>query len=386
MPKLRITSEAALVRGLLNSTAGKDFRGRLLSHKIDRERQGRELLLKWRGKYTEAALNAIFDKVDLGPSGARLFGFLLGIPNRNLMFASGVKQINTWIRELLFSGHQLQDSLRRCSNELAIKGAGKGLATLLLYLMRPLAHNVWLPSTEEGLRILKRIPQKKESAAWGSGYAQFNKAACKFRDEYGLQPQEIDWIFWRVKFCVEAHQDYFLIDSDYWNESGRGESERSVIDVEQTDLTDAQIDKGLRANRLRFGIIATGNERALVRQRRGQARLRKLAIENYGGRCAVCDISDQALLIASHVVGWAEAPEHRGNLSNVICVCRIHDALFEAGYWSLGKTLRILKKKSLSSRTVTHLLAKMKSFREPLQFRPDPRFLAHHREKAGFGP
>jgi len=156
------------------------------------------------------------------------------------------------------------------------------------------------------------------------------------------------------------------------------------IDVEEQDLTDDEIDKALRANRLRIGIVPTDSQQGQVRQRRGQARIRKLTVENYGTRCAVCDVTDHALLIANHVVGWAEAPEHRGDLSNVICLCRIHDALFEAGYWSLGNRLGLLRKKSVASNAIRQVLDGMTSFRKPLEFPPALCFVKRHRERAGF--
>jgi hypothetical protein len=160
--------------------------------------------------------------------------------------------------------------------------------------------------------------------------------------------------------------------------------EPSRINVEEKDLTDAEIDQAIRANRLQFGNIPTDTRPAVVRQRKGQDRLHKLTLENYGGHCAVCDVTDPRLLIASHVVAWSEAPEHRGDLSNVICLCRIHDALFEAGYWSLGDSLKLLKKEAVPSRTIRQLLDGMTSFRSPLNFPPAPRFIKRHRAKAGF--
>ena len=116
------------------------------------------------------------------------------------------------------------------------------------------------------------------------------------------------------------------------------------INVETEELPDEAIDVALRANRLKIGIVPTDTQQALFRQRKGQARLRFLTLINYGSCCAVCDIADSGMLIASHIVGWAQAAEHRGDLSNVICLCRIHDALFEAGYWSLDDSFGVLKK------------------------------------------
>lgn len=94
--------------------------------------------------------------------------------------------------------------------------------------------------------------------------------------------------------------------------------------------------------------------------------------------------TDKALLVASHIVGWAESPEHRGDLSNVVCLCRAHDALFEAGYWSLGGDLKVLKKKNVASKTLRDLLGGMNSLRLPLEFPPAQQFLKRHRRKFGF--
>lgn len=90
------------------------------------------------------------------------------------------------------------------------------------------------------------------------------------------------------------------------------------FDVETTDLPDEGLDVALRANCLRFGDVETGHELALSRRRRGQSRLRTLTLTNYSITCAVCDVSDNRLLIASHILGWGAFPEYRGNLSNVV--------------------------------------------------------------------
>jgi hypothetical protein len=161
----------------------------------------------------------------------------------------------------------------------------------------------------------------------------------------------------------------------------------TVINVEDEELPDDAIDHALRANLLQIGIVPTDNPQALVRQRKGRARIHQLTIENYGSCCAVCDVADPVLLVASHIIGWAEAPKHRGNLSNIICLCRIHDALFEAGYWSLDDNLSLVKKESVVSKTIQLLLDAMISFRLPMKYPPVAGFVRHHRERIGFaGP
>jgi hypothetical protein len=155
------------------------------------------------------------------------------------------------------------------------------------------------------------------------------------------------------------------------------------INAEVEDLPDEALDLAIRANRLKLGLVTTGTREALVRQRRGQDRVRSLTLENYRARCAVCDVIDQALLIASHILAWAEARDHRGDLSNVLCLCRFHDILFERRFWSLDRDYRVLRQTDIESRTVRLLLDAISGFRVPIHHPPDNRFLQVHRARSG---
>ncbi len=188
------------------------------------------------------------------------------------------------------------------------------------------------------------------------------------------------------QFIGKPHDEHDLFRLYGRSGSGFWELRQTIgpVNVEDLDRTDEEIDQLIRANRLRIGMVSTDTQVCLARQRRGQARVRQLTVQNYRKCCAVCDIADPTLLMASHIVGWAEDPEHRGNLSNVICLCRIHDALFEAGYWSLAANWKLLKKDSVKSITICNLLDSMTSFRKPLAFPPAAWFLKRHRERVGF--
>lgn len=155
------------------------------------------------------------------------------------------------------------------------------------------------------------------------------------------------------------------------------------VDIEAVDLSDEQIDAALRRRLLRFGQAETGTELAASRRRRGQERLRALTLDNYGYRCALCDVTERSLLVASHILGWAEAPDARGDLSNILCLCRFHDALFELGYWSLTNDLGVLTRSGLESTTLRALLAAGLTFRRPRLYSPAPAYLTHHRKRHG---
>jgi len=157
-----------------------------------------------------------------------------------------------------------------------------------------------------------------------------------------------------------------------------------VIDIEIFEGTDEEIDSLVKANRLRFGCVDTGDELAVTRRRRGQDRLRELTLTNYSSTCALCDVNDVSLLVTSHIVGWAEDAECRGFLSNIICLCKFHDALFEKGYLSLSDDLTILKKYHKANQFIVVLLDNTKQFRKPIEHFPIPDFLRRHRLRFGF--
>ncbi len=156
------------------------------------------------------------------------------------------------------------------------------------------------------------------------------------------------------------------------------------IDAESEPLSNKAIDFAILAGRLRMGRVQTGVSVGQARRRRGQARLRQLSPAGYGGRCAVCDVSTPDLLVASHIVRWADAPDHRGDLQNVLSLCRFHDTLFERGDWSLADDYVVLTRPTPAGQVVTAVLAAVGEFRPPTRHPPAATFLREHRRRTGF--
>lgn len=156
------------------------------------------------------------------------------------------------------------------------------------------------------------------------------------------------------------------------------------IDVEEEDMSEEAIDIAIKKNILHIGIIKTDDSKALVRGRLGQSRLRSLTLQNYNSQCAFCDVSEDGFLVAGHISRWADDPEARGNLHNMICLCRFHDSLFEVGYISLSDDFSVLKKKSVQSKEINQVIGATKSFRAPKDFPPAREFLRKHRKRVGF--
>ena len=61
--------------------------------------------------------------------------------------------------------------------------------------------------------------------------------------------------------------------------------------------------------------------------------LRALALNRDNYKCLLCDIHDEKLLVCSHIKPW-KTNDGRLDLNNVLTLCKLHDALFDKGYFS----------------------------------------------------
>ena len=65
--------------------------------------------------------------------------------------------------------------------------------------------------------------------------------------------------------------------------------------------------------------------------RKGQGHFREKIMENYYNTCAVCEISEPALVDASHVLPVRNI-ESAGDVENGICLCVLHHRMLDRGY------------------------------------------------------
>jgi HNH endonuclease len=149
------------------------------------------------------------------------------------------------------------------------------------------------------------------------------------------------------------------------------------------EFSDKQLDEAIRSNRLRFrDDVLAYDMKVMARQRHGQDRLRALTLDVYGHQCALCDIADTALLEASHIVRWTDDPSARADLANIICLCRIHHALFECGYISLTDKFQVVKEPDCQGEMLASVLALTSTFRiKDGEYSPKPKYLRQHRQR-----
>jgi putative restriction endonuclease len=87
----------------------------------------------------------------------------------------------------------------------------------------------------------------------------------------------------------------------------------------------------------------TGEQIAQVKARIGQSVFSANVRQNYGNRCCFpgCSVAEDRFLVGAHIARWSDARELRGDTSNGLCFCLLHDRAFEIGLFTLTAELRI---------------------------------------------
>jgi putative restriction endonuclease len=81
---------------------------------------------------------------------------------------------------------------------------------------------------------------------------------------------------------------------------------------------------------------------AIRKERLAQSFFRDLVLQNFDHRCALTGLAGPHMLIASHIVGWAEDVANRVNPRNGIALNSLHDAAFDRHLVSFDDNFRLV--------------------------------------------
>lgn len=130
----------------------------------------------------------------------------------------------------------------------------------------------------------------------------------------------------------------------------------------------------------------TESERT-VKVRLVQGFFRRMVLAAYQSQCCVSGNPLAELLVASHILPWADHPEHRVNPRNGLCLSRLHDGAFDQGLIAFDDDYRLLLSKRIRDYLTIQAIRdnfacyEGKPMRLPEKFYPDQDFLASHRER-----
>jgi putative restriction endonuclease len=142
----------------------------------------------------------------------------------------------------------------------------------------------------------------------------------------------------------------------------------------------------LKDNNLTIDKTTKGIDKIVkIKQRVNQNLFRKMVLSNYNETCAICNLNNSRLLVASHIVPWSKNEKERLNPHNGLCLCSIHDKSFDVGLITVNENLKLLisdELKQASNDTINNYFSiyEDKELNIPKKFYPSIKFLEYHNE------
>ena len=144
-----------------------------------------------------------------------------------------------------------------------------------------------------------------------------------------------------------------------------------------------------------FDISKEGEDKAsLTKQRKGQDYFRRMILANYGGRCALTGIDIPQLLLASHIIPWADKSHKKDRLNpcNGICLSALYDKAFDKGLITIspddytGPLSSALREYESQDYFDKHFgIIEGLSISLPKEYKPNRDFLAYHKDNVFMG-
>lgn len=144
-----------------------------------------------------------------------------------------------------------------------------------------------------------------------------------------------------------------------------------------------------------FDITKEGEDQlSIAKRRKGQDYFRRMILANYGGRCALTGISVPQLLLASHIIPWADKSHKKDRLNpcNGICLSALYDKAFDKGLFTispddytiqLSSALREYGTQEYFDKQFGSISGKQIAM--PIEYKPNRDFLAYHRDHVFIG-
>ena len=120
-----------------------------------------------------------------------------------------------------------------------------------------------------------------------------------------------------------------------------------------------------------------------VKTRVNQSVFRQMILKTYESRCAISGIDLPELLIAGHIVPWAENEHERLNPENGLCLSNLYDRAFEKGLICIDTDYKILISRRLKEESTKQFYQEFfgrfeyQAIRIPKAYQPKKEFLEH---------
>lgn len=137
-----------------------------------------------------------------------------------------------------------------------------------------------------------------------------------------------------------------------------------------------------------------GKERdVVIKQRVNQSVFRSMILSNYEERCAITGINIPELLVAGHIIPWAESsPQQKLNPENGICLSALYDKAFDKGLITISPDDFTVSLSSALCEYESHEFfdrhfgsIRGQKIIMPIEHSPNRDFLAYHRDRIFLG-
>ncbi|MBR6988391.1 MAG: HNH endonuclease [Bacteroidaceae bacterium] len=173
-----------------------------------------------------------------------------------------------------------------------------------------------------------------------------------------------------------------------WEEFSNNKEELFIQAAQiKAELTHQKVEDSLPKSVVKnlSGLSGKVRER-MVNVRVNQNVFRTMILNNYEWKCAITGIDIPSLLIASHIIPWAERADTRLDPENGICLSPLYDKAFDEGLISLNDNYEVilsddLKKKSSEEYFQENFkpIERKKIF-QPFDHKPNKEYLEYHRD------
>lgn len=192
-----------------------------------------------------------------------------------------------------------------------------------------------------------------------------------------LQQRGIKGMTGGAKQC-QPYWDEFFADKDKFI----FESEQILARYQKTSL-ESKYKKTL----LDISDDLTGKDKErVVKTRVNQNVFRAIILANYDSTCALSGIDIPELLVASHIMPWADNKEERLNPENGICLSSLYDKAFDQGLITFSDDYKTILSSKIKANVGKTYYADFfepidgKQLLTPEKYFPNKRFLEYHRD------
>lgn len=229
-------------------------------------------------------------------------------------------------------------------------------------------------TTKEVIELAKLLDNRTPGSA---AMRLCNFAACDpaIRGTIGPNGTKRTGLEGGMSTCLPIWEKYVNDRELLYQEAARIRAERLNKTVEQTLSPEVQKELNGLEGMTRMQLVNT---------RINQDAFRHMILNNYENKCAITGIDIPELLVASHIIPWADKKETRLDPENGICLSPLYDKAFDRGFIGVTQDYRVIISSLLKKKVEKEYYQKYFQCIEgtqislPYDHKPNKEFLEYH--------